>query len=307
MDWHAWHDDYDKPGTPLARRLTAVQDQIRVALDAAPPGPLHAISLCAGQGRDLIGVLARHPRRDDVTARLVEIDPRNAAAAREAAEAAGLPGVEVVTADAALTDQYAGMTPSYLVLACGMFGHLTDDDVRRMIGFCTQLCAHGGTVIWTRQRREPDLVPRIRDWFAEDGFEPVWVSDPARGWGVGAHRFTANPVPLQRGARMFRFTRRPPTLISFRTGRARAPPPYLGSPGPSARPGPCARSATHAAIWLRELKPSLAMMFATCLAAVVWLMESSAAMALLDRPPATSSAISCSRWVSELGGAAATR
>src|SRR4029077_10115612 len=48
MDWHAWHDDYDKPGTPLARRLAAVQDQIRVALDAAPPGPLHAISLCAG-------------------------------------------------------------------------------------------------------------------------------------------------------------------------------------------------------------------------------------------------------------------
>ena len=173
MDWHAWHDDYDKPGTPLARRLAAVQDQIRVALDAAPPGPLHAVSLCAGQGRDLIGVLARHPHRDDVTARLVEIDPRNAAAAREAAEAAGLPGVEVVTADAALTDQYAGMVPAYLVLACGMFGHLTDDDVRRMIGFCTQLCAHGGTVIWTRQRREPDLVPRIRDWFAEDGFEPV--------------------------------------------------------------------------------------------------------------------------------------
>ena len=36
MDWHAWHDDYDKPGTPLARRLAAVQDQIRVALTATP-------------------------------------------------------------------------------------------------------------------------------------------------------------------------------------------------------------------------------------------------------------------------------
>jgi hypothetical protein len=126
MDWHAWHDDYDKPGTPLARRLAAVQDQIRVALDAAPPGPLHAISLCAGQGRDLIGALARHPRRDDVTARLVEINPRNAAAAREGAEAASLAGVEVVTADAALTDQYAGMVPAYLVLTCGMFGNMTD-------------------------------------------------------------------------------------------------------------------------------------------------------------------------------------
>ena len=54
MDWHAWHDGYDEPGTRLARRLAAVQEQIRVALDAAPPGPLHAVSLCAGQGRDLI-------------------------------------------------------------------------------------------------------------------------------------------------------------------------------------------------------------------------------------------------------------
>src|SRR4029077_5874699 len=101
--------------------------------------------------------------------------------------------------------------------------------------------------------------------------------------------------------------RGPRRYFSSRGGGARAPPHYPGWPGPSARPGPCARSATHAAIWLRELKPSLFMMLATCLAAVVWLMESSAAMALLDRPPATSSAISYSRWVSELGGAAATR
>jgi hypothetical protein len=307
MDWHAWHDGYDEPGTRLARRLAAVQDQIRVALDAAPLGPLHAVSLCAGQGRDLIGALARHPRGADVTARLVELDPRNAAAARDAAAAAGLPGVEAVTADAALTEQYAGLVPADLVLVCGMFGNMTADDIRRTIGFCTQLCAHGGTVIWTRNRQEPDQVPRICDWFAEDGFALVRVSDPAEGWGVGAHRFTANPVPLERGARMFRFIRRPPALNLSRTGRARAAPYYPGSPGSPARPGPCARSATHAAIWLRELKPSLFMMLATCLAAVVWLIESSAAMALLDRPPATSSAISYSRWVSELGGAAATR
>jgi hypothetical protein len=274
-DWHAWHDGYDEPGTRLARRLTAVQGQIRVALDAAPPGPLHAVSLCAGQGRDLIGALARHPRGAHVMARLVE--------------------------------QYAGLVPAYLVLVCGMFGNMTDDDIRRTIGFCAQLCAHGGTVIWTRARQEPDQVPRICDWFAEDGFALVWVSDPAEGWGVGAHRFTANPIPLERGTRMFSFTRRPPALNSSRTGQARAVPYYPGSPGSPARPGPCARSATHAAIWLRELKPSLAMMLATCLAAVVWLMDSSAAMALLDRPLATSSAISYSRWVSELGGAAATR
>jgi hypothetical protein len=71
-----------------------------------------------------------------------------------------------------------------------MFGNMTDDDIRRTIGFCAQLCAHGGTVIWTRSRQEPDQVPRICDWFAEGGFALVWVSDPAEGWGVGAHRFT---------------------------------------------------------------------------------------------------------------------
>jgi hypothetical protein len=76
-DWHEWHAAYDNPESGLARRLSWVQDQIRAVLDAAPAGPLRAISLCAGQGRDLIGVLADHPRANDVSARLVELDPRN--------------------------------------------------------------------------------------------------------------------------------------------------------------------------------------------------------------------------------------
>jgi len=57
---------------------------------------------------------------------------------------------------------------------------------------------------------------------------------------------------------------------------------------------------------VRDLKPSLARMLATCRAAVVGLTDSSAAMALLLRPVAIRAAISCSRGVSELGGADAT-
>jgi hypothetical protein len=89
-DWYAWHDRYDDPRTGLARRLALVRDRVRAALDEAPPGPLRVISLCAGQGTDLIGPLSRHPRRGDVTARLVELDPRNTAAARRLADEAGL-------------------------------------------------------------------------------------------------------------------------------------------------------------------------------------------------------------------------
>ena len=84
-DWLAWHDAYDVPGSPLAQRLGVVQGWIRRTLDQAPPGPVRAVSMCAGQGRDLIGVLSGHPRRAEVTARLVELDPRIAAAARQRA------------------------------------------------------------------------------------------------------------------------------------------------------------------------------------------------------------------------------
>jgi hypothetical protein len=207
-DWHAWHDGYDRPGSVLARRLTAVQDRVRAALDTAAPGPLRAVSLCAGQGRDLLEVLATHPRGGDVRARLVELDPRNAGYAAHTARAAGLHRVEVVVGDAAMTDHYAGWVPADLVLLCGIFGNVGDADIAATVATSAQLCAEGGTVIWTRHRRPPDLVPQICAWFAEHGFEPHWVSDPDEGYGVGAHRRTGPPEPLATGARMFTFRSR---------------------------------------------------------------------------------------------------
>jgi SAM-dependent methyltransferase len=205
-DWYAWHDAYDAPDTPLAGRLAAIQDQIRSVLDAAPPGPLRAISICAGQGRDLIGALATHPRRADVTARLVELDPRNAAIARQSAEAAGLPTVEVVTGDAALTGQYADLAPADLVLACGIFGNISAEDIKRTVGCCAQLCAQGGTVVWTRRRdREPELFLQICAWFTAAGFAAQWIADPATQFGAAAHRLTTPPSPLEPRVRMFTF------------------------------------------------------------------------------------------------------
>ncbi|MFE9690470.1 methyltransferase [Micromonospora sp. NPDC005806] len=204
-DWYAWHADYDQPDSALSRRVAELRDRIAEALDAAPAGPLRVISLCAGQGHDLIPVLATHPRRDDVTARLVELDPRNAEVARRAAAEAGLPRVEVVVGDAALTDRYADLVPADLVLVCGVFGNIADADIRATVRHCAALCATGGTVFWTRHRREPDLVPTICEWFAEEGFEPVAVGSPADGVGVGVHRFTGTPRPLETGATMFAF------------------------------------------------------------------------------------------------------
>jgi hypothetical protein len=55
-DWAEWHRDYDDPGTLLSRRGELVQGHPRAELERAPAGDVRLISLCAGQGRDVIGV-----------------------------------------------------------------------------------------------------------------------------------------------------------------------------------------------------------------------------------------------------------
>src|ERR1700749_264203 len=114
-DWVEWHRDYDDPGSLLSRRLELVQGHLRAELDHATAGDIRLISLCAGQGRDVIGVLAGHPRRDEVRARLVELAEGNAAAAGRGAQAAGLEGLEVLQADAGITDACAGAVPAQIV------------------------------------------------------------------------------------------------------------------------------------------------------------------------------------------------
>lgn len=205
-DWVSWHDAYDEPGSGLALRLAHVRGRIRDTLDDLPAGPVRVISMCAGQGRDILGVLATHPRRGDVTARLVELDARNVAIAREAALDAGLRGVEVVEADAALCESYAGAVPADLVLACGVFGNITDADIRHTIANLPRLCAMGGTVIWTRTTEAPDMTPTIRNWLAANGFTEIgFDTSPGHRFSVGTHRLVGPPLPFAPDLRLFDF------------------------------------------------------------------------------------------------------
>ena len=206
--WVQWHRMYDMENSALQVRLGIVQRHIRSTLEARAPGaPLRVLSLCAGQGRDLIGALVDHSRRAGVRARLVELDPAVAAEARRAAADAGLAGVEVVTGDASTTDAAAGAVPADLLLACGIFGNVSDEDIRHAIDCFPSLCAAGATVIWTRHRREPDLTPQIRAWFTAGGFEEVAfeVPDAAPLVGVGVNRLAAPPSPFVPGLRLFTF------------------------------------------------------------------------------------------------------
>jgi hypothetical protein len=204
VDWRAWHEDYEDPGSALGRRLLVVQGLVCAALDAAGPGRVRAISVCAGQGHDLIGVLAEHPRRADVTARLVELEERNAQLACHAAQAAGLEGVEVVAGDASMTDAYAGAVPADLVLLCGVFGNISREDIANTISHLPRLCAPAATVIWTRHRHPPDLTGCIRETFERAGFGELAFED-SPPFGVGVNRLLAPPQPFKGAIQLFEF------------------------------------------------------------------------------------------------------
>lgn len=55
-DWVDWHDPYADPQSPLARRLRVVQRHIRAFLDGCTSVAPRVVSVCAGDGRDLLDV-----------------------------------------------------------------------------------------------------------------------------------------------------------------------------------------------------------------------------------------------------------
>ncbi len=162
------------------------------ALDQAPAGRVSLVSLCAGQGHDVIGVLPHHRRRADVRAVLVESDARNASLARRAAAGQGLSQIEVRHADASLVATFADVLPADVLLLCGIFGNVSDRDIRHTVAAAPALCRAGATVIWTRHRRPPDLTPQIRAWFAGRGFDEIAFDalETSALASVGVHRLS---------------------------------------------------------------------------------------------------------------------
>jgi len=189
-DWVAWHRAYDDATSSLSVRLERVRWHLARALDDAPPGPVRLVSLCAGQGLDVLGVLPGHSRRRDVSALLVEADPLNAEVARVGAATAGLESMRVRQADAGMVANFADALPAGVLLLCGIFGNVSAADIRSTVDAAASLCADGATVIWTRHRRPPDLTVQVRDWFAANGFDEVAFEALQTDalTGVGVHR-----------------------------------------------------------------------------------------------------------------------
>ena len=207
-DYQAWHDGYDDPESGLPWRLQKVQSYITEQLDNRP-GHLRVLSACAGDGRDILGVLAARADADRVDVTLVELHPSLAAAARATAAAAGLGNVQVRTADAGNTSAYIGAVPADLVLMVGIFGNISDVDLERTVRAMPQLCAPGATLVWSRAPRGDDRNDAVRAWFAESDFVEIdyAVADVPDPPALGVARFDGPPAMLVPDRHLFTFVR----------------------------------------------------------------------------------------------------
>jgi hypothetical protein len=200
-DWVKWHESYEDHNSTLSRRLEVVRRRIAEALDRFPAGPIRVASMCAGDGRDILGVLESHPRAGDVLGRLLEGDPRLV----ERARASAPPAIEVVCGDAGTSDAYEGAVPVNLLLCCGVFGNITEADIQNTIKSWPMLCAPEATVIWTRGAFEIDIRPQIREWVKAAGFEELSFNGENEKYGVGVAKMVRSTQPYRRAVYFFRF------------------------------------------------------------------------------------------------------
>ncbi len=192
-----WHRSYNDPESQLSRRLDVVKRRLDEALGALRMATPRILSLCAGDGRDVIPVLAARPPAEKGLALLVEKDPVLAQRATQEAVAAGLKTIHVRCGDAADPALYRDWLPVNILLLCGIFGNVSEEDITTTISAISALIASEGMVIWTRGRSQPDLRPRIRSWFTAAGLQEVSFDGDPEPFGVGVASVT-KPDPATR-------------------------------------------------------------------------------------------------------------
>ncbi|MFD0689357.1 SAM-dependent methyltransferase [Actinomadura fibrosa] len=207
-DWYEWHEIYKTPDPDTVRRLAVIRARVHDFLDRAPQRPLRLVSICAGQGAELLPALASHPRGGFVEVHMLESDARNGRVAEENTSSLGLGNVRVHITDAGEISSYVGMLPADFVLLSGLFSNLRSTDVHRAVRCLPCLCRPGAEVVWTCRRGEPDLVPSINGWFDEEGFDLIDLTPPSDVAAVGTHRYTGTETPSLPQRRIFDFVGR---------------------------------------------------------------------------------------------------
>jgi hypothetical protein len=210
MDWLAWHQRYEESPT-LQARLALVRSQLSDALNACPTAAVRLISLCAGDGRDVIGTLANHNRAADTSAYLVELNPALVDHGQASVSRLHLGRqIHFITGDATRSSTYLSLVPADLLVVSGVFGNVHTAELPTMINRLRCLCRQGSVVIWTRSATGPagqGAVTVIGEAFDASGFrEVIKAATTPQGFIVATHQLVGEPLPLLPEQELFCFT-----------------------------------------------------------------------------------------------------
>jgi hypothetical protein len=207
--WNSWPDQAYQSDR-YQRRLSAVQEHLAECLDNAPRGSVRVVSICAGDGRDVIGVLGSHRRRQDVAAWLVETSRQSVASGVRQAARAGLENtVHFLNVDATVFETYNNIAPSDILLLCGVWGHVPSGERGQLVRAMTALSKPGGTLIWTRGvSRGLGRLHEVQSLFTVSGWAAARVTLTSdKKWAVVTHRHDGRPQELPASGRLFHFQR----------------------------------------------------------------------------------------------------
>ena len=177
---------------------------------AAHPEPIRMVSLCAGQGRDVIDVVATHPRGASVSALLVELDPALAPSPGRGPPSSGWPtGSGSSRGTRRRRSLYTGRRAGrHRAGVRGLREHQRGGHHAHHPGDAGILRSRGATSCGPGTGVPPDHTPAIRADFAaagftELGFEAPDGSDSGRGpspprWADGALRPRPAAVRIRR-------------------------------------------------------------------------------------------------------------
>ena len=210
MDWAKWHEKYEV-SPAMKARLVIVREHLSRCLDLQPPGPIQILSICAGDARDLIGLMEAHPRKKDVNALLVENNSELVEAGRKVISEAGIESqLTFSMSDATISSTYVEFVPVDIALLSGVFGNLRPEECARLIRSLCSLCKRGGYVVWTRHRQIHgglSQIALIRQHFEDSRFEEVQIGDTADDkFTIATYRYQGAGEILRAGGKLFEFT-----------------------------------------------------------------------------------------------------
>lgn len=203
MDWHTWNDHYDNADSELSKRLNKVKEYLKnTLLNIEIPTVLN---ICSGQGKDILESMVELDK--DAEVYLIDTNTNSLNAAINFAKTNNIGTITFINEDASHTSTYKkyDIPKSNIVLACGLFGHLNQEDSYGLVDFLKTQIKANGTVIWTKNI-ENDSISNLRKYFIDNNFEEISYFGPEGSpWAVVCNKYIGEEFDLSKEYKIFNF------------------------------------------------------------------------------------------------------